>query len=249
MIRFLLRLTLTMFLLISLIGGVTLLFFNTNLIDTLEYEQVEGLTAEINTTNIIIVILIIISFGTAITTLIIIETKGLKTYKNISKNLDITDKTLINLKNINLPDEDEFGNLGKRIKNLINTVIKFDEMKKSVIQKTNSQLDFLMDNYPEPLIILDYMFKIKKINNMVTTRFQLNEDITNNKIFEIMEFTGYNFKAMADSYEKQTIDCIVKLSDNEYKAMVNFKRFAGENETQEYILLFSEIEKHNSDTK
>ena len=236
--KVLFRLSIIFLGLVSLIGGISLIIYNISLINQIDDGSIIDSLINI---NIITAIVAFIGLFLSISSLIVIEGKGIKKYQQILNSIDLSKKSISSLSNLNLPEEDELGNLGSKIKVLINMVLSFDEIKKNIIQKQSSMMNYIMENFPHPLIILDYSYDITDVNQSFNKKFHISEPIGKN-IFEIINFKDYNLKAQSDSYVKQSEEIYFETSNQAFKAMLNFKRFTNEKGYQEYILIFNDVE-------
>lgn len=239
MIRVILRLSLVFFALICLIGGTSFIIFNVYLINNINEVSFE-IKNSITITNIVVIIVSFIGLFLSITSILLIEIRGIKAYDKILDNIDLASKSINNLTNINFPKKDELGNLGAKIFSIISVMASFDLIKKGIIQKQISQIDYIIKNYHDAIVMLDHTYTITKVNTNFENTFNISKSV-NKSIFELIEFINYNLKAMADSYEKQSVECNIRLADKIYKSFINFKRFINENGVQEYILIFSDV--------
>ncbi len=222
----------------SLIGGVSLIIYNINIINEINNIEIVNL---LNNINIIALIVAIVGITLSVTTLIVIESNGLRKYEKILESVDMSNKSISSLSNLNIPNKDELGNLGGKIKGLVNLITSYDELKKSIIQKQSAMINYLLENYSEPVIIIDYNYDIKQVNSAFNRTFHISKSIGEN-IFEIINFEDYNLKAVSDSYEKQSEEIYFETINQKFKAILNFKRFINERGLQEYILLFNQVE-------
>jgi hypothetical protein len=239
MYKIIIRLTLVISILICLIGGISLIIFNLYTLENMNSPDFD-LKYSLLILNIIIIIVCSIGLLMSIASLIVIEFKGIKTYDRILEGIELSTKSITNLTNLNFPEEDELGNFGRKVQNLIRIIASFDEMKKTIIKKQSSQLDFIIDN-TTPFIMLDQTYYITKVNESFMNTFHISNPV-GKSIYDVLELLDCNLKAMADSYEKQTVDSKIKTENQIFNAIVNFKRFTNENDFFEYIIIFSNVE-------
>ncbi|MFW5799179.1 MAG: PAS domain-containing protein [Spirochaetota bacterium] len=243
MIRFLLRITLIVFMLICLIGGISLVVYNTYLINNHSNPQV-NIEQSLFNLNIIIIIAIFIGLGLSVTSILFLEIRGTKIYNRIVNNIDIANKNKLDLSTISFPETDEMGNLGEKIMVLIKVMSTFDKLKKAMLNKVNSEFDFIFNTFPEPIIMLDNSYNIIKVNKSFNSKLHISDSKGKN-IFDIMEFEDCNLKNIVDSYEKHSINTNIKTYNQRFNTNLILKRFTNPKENdneKEYIIIFSSLE-------
>lgn len=241
MIRVILRITLAFFAIICLIGGCSLIISNLNILSTVELTETKE---HLFTTNIIIIIVAVIGLILSTASILLIEIKGLKVYEKIMESVNLADKSINSLSKLSFPANDELGNLGQKIKYIIDVMSSFDELKKQIINRQNFELDFVINNYPQPVVMINHSYDIIKINNVFKDKFGVT-NLTTKNIFDYISLIDHNLKAEIDAYEKQNFSTKLIINNEIHNTRVNFKRFYKENGMYDYIIFFNNLEREH----
>jgi hypothetical protein len=245
MIRVVLRVTLVVFAMICLVGGCSLIIFNLTVMNNIESSQTQR---AIFTANIIIILVSFIGLFLSALSILLLEIRGLKVYDKIIENVDLADKSVNNLSKLNFPEKDELGNLGQKVKRIIDIIASFDELKKQIINRQGLELDFVINNYPYTVVMIDHNYNIIKSNSSFKDIFSVTNPI-NESIFNYINLLDQNLKALIDAYEKQNFESSLTIKNEIHKTKISFKRFYKENGTYDYIIFFTELKKEEEKKK
>lgn len=126
----------------------------------------------------------------------IFRNKNAEKYGKILKTFDYQKYENFNLKEYRFPANDDFGNLGERLNEFMDTIKEFDQLKKHRIKFYQQQIGYLLTLINEPIFITDMERHILSCNASFVDLFLTGEKAVPGQ----MQITDLFKGAEADKY-------------------------------------------------
>jgi hypothetical protein len=141
----------------------------------LEPEMVEFL----NRLYIALIVITVFAIIYGIVMFVFVLVRGINKYQDIARRLaSIELQTEYNLKTIEFPKEDEFGNLGSHLSLILKRLAKYDDLKVQRIRIENQKFKLVADKLTTPVLVIgieDSEKKVKYYNDSFQESFTKKE--------------------------------------------------------------------------
>jgi hypothetical protein len=206
---------------------------------------------EIESSVFVFRVVIVLLFGTGfvISSLffLVMRRRGIASYKRIIDRISSERSMSFNL-NIQFPEQDEFGNLGKWLNKFIEQMREFDQIKVERLRTSQQKVAYLAEMTRKGLIILSSDKKISYANSHIITHLNIGEKtivgLPINKVIESETFEEV-LDSLKTTPKNQTIeDLKVKSWDVGYKIKVDVVPIISSDVTlMETMIIFHQMQK------
>lgn len=168
-------------------------------------------------------------------------------YMRVIERIDLLKPGAVNVASITFPDEDEFGNLGKRLNTLISVLTQFDALKTEKIQVLNGTIAKLAERIPQAFAILDSDLKVVYSNEIFGKVFDINisEGQSIKSFFQSEDFFALHNTAIEEMSAVSSKSIVITAGKQNYKCSLAMIVSGKESQTKlaNVICIFESVKK------